>query len=69
MKLSELIKHLEGVMSKEGDLPVCVIETHEYWSTMYHHLEERYICVSDYTTPDGPKSGKNVRSVVIGKDF
>jgi hypothetical protein len=65
MKISELIAKLEEIKNKDGDLNVCVSESHEYWGSVQSHLTEYNISVSEHAQPDGPKSGKSVKAVVF----
>jgi hypothetical protein len=65
MKISELIAKLEEIKNKEGDLNVCVSESHEYWGNIQSHLTECNMSVSEHAQPDGPKSGKSERAVVF----
>lgn len=66
MKISELIIKLEEIKSKEGDLNVCVSESHEYWGSVQSHLTENNMNVSEHAQPDGPKSGISEKAVVFG---
>jgi len=66
MKISELIVKLEEIKSKEGDLNVCVSESHEYWGSVQSHLTEYNIDVIEHAQPDGPKSGISEKAVVFG---
>jgi hypothetical protein len=63
MKISELELLLKKIRDKEGDLNVCVSESHEYWGSVDSHLEEYNVDVSDHAQPEGPKSGKSERAV------
>lgn len=65
MKISELILKLQEVKDKEGDLNVCVSESHEYWGSVQRHIEEHDINVSNHAQPDGPKSGKSEKAIVF----
>jgi len=65
MKISELILKLQEVKDKEGDLNVCVSESHEYWGSVQRHIEEYDINVSNHAQPDGPKSGKSEKAIVF----
>ena len=65
MKISELISKLEEIKNKEGDLNVCVSESHEYWGNTESHSTEHNVAVS-HAQPDGPKSGKSKKAVVFG---
>ena len=67
MNISDLIKELEKIKKKEGDIKVCVTSDHEYWGTLYHLVNKHYIEVTDHAQPDGPKSGKSERAVVLGR--
>ena len=66
MKISELIVKLEEIKSKEGDLNVCVSESHEYWGSVQSRLTEYNMTVSEHAQPDGPKSGISEKAVVFG---
>ena len=66
MKISELIIKLEEIKSKEGDLNVCVSESHEYWGSVQSHLTEYNMNVSEHAQPDGPKSDISEKAVVFG---
>jgi hypothetical protein len=59
MKISELIIALKAIQEKEGDLNVCVHESHEYWGSLQNSLETYNIRVIDHAQPKGPKSGKS----------
>lgn len=66
--ISELIQYLEEVKDKEGDIAVCYSEDHEYWGSVQTWLTPDYnISISDHAQPEGPKSGKSVKALVIGK--
>ena len=65
MKISELITKLEEIKSKEGDLSVCVSESHEYWGSVQSYLTESSISVNECAQPCGPKSGKSEKAVVF----
>jgi hypothetical protein len=65
MKISELIAKLKDIKNKEGDLNVCVSESHEYWGSVESHLTEYNMYVSEHAQPDGPKSGKSEKAVVF----
>lgn len=66
MKITELITKLEEIKNNEGDLNVCISESHEYWGSVQTHLTEYNVSISQHAQPDGPKSGKSERAVVIG---
>ena len=65
MKISELIEKLEEIKNKEGDLNVCVSESHEHWGSVQSHITENNLNVLQHAQPDGPKSGKSERAVVF----
>jgi len=65
MKISELIAKLEEIKNKDGDLNVCVSESHEYWGSVQSHLTEYNMNVSEHAQPGGPKSGKSEKAVVF----
>lgn len=65
MKISELIVALEEIKKKEGDLNVCVSESHEYWGSVQSYLTELNISVDGHAQPNGPKSGKSEKAVVF----
>ncbi len=65
MKISELILKLQEVKDKEGDLNVCVSESHEYWGSVQRHIQDHDINVSNHAQPDGPKSGKSEKAIVF----
>lgn len=65
MKISELIIKLEEIKNKEGDLNICVSESHEYWGTIESHFTEYNLNISEHAQPDGPKSGKSEKAVVF----
>ncbi len=67
MKISELISKLEEIKKKEGDLNVCVSESHEYWGSVYSYLDEYNISIST-VQPNGPKSNKYEKSLVFSYD-
>lgn len=64
MKISELITKLEETQAKEGDLKVCVAESHEYWGEVYRELRGD-IRVDPSAQPEGPKSGKSEKAIVF----
>ena len=66
MKISELISKLEGIKSKECDLNVCMSEKDEYWGSFHSHLTDYNIIVSDNAQPEGPKSGKIEKALLLG---
>lgn len=65
MKISELISKLEEIKNNEGDLSVCVSESHEYWGSIESYITNENISISDYAQPNGPKSGESERAVVF----
>jgi hypothetical protein len=66
--ISELIQYLEEVKDKEGDIAVCYSEDHEYWGSIQTWITPDYnIGISDHAQPEGPKSGKSVKALLIGK--
>jgi hypothetical protein len=65
MKISELIVKLEEIKDKEGDLNVCVSESHEYWGSLQTYLTEHNMSVNEYAQPNGPKSGKSEKAVIF----
>ena len=65
MKISELVTKLEEIKNKDGDLNVCVSESHEYWGSVQSHLTDYNINVSEHAQPDGPKSWKSEKAVVF----
>ena len=67
MKISELIKYLEETKEKEGDLEVCCSESHEYWGSLEIKLEKYNCQVSPFAQPDGPKSGKSEKAVILNR--
>lgn len=62
MKASEVIKQIQDIVDREGDLIVLVTEPHEYWGTLYY---EPSVLIRNNAQPDGPKSGKTVKAIVI----
>lgn len=58
MVISDLIKKLEYIREKQGDLTVCKSEYHEYWNTIDSHLDTDDFYVGN-AQPEGPKSGKS----------
>ncbi len=64
MHISDLIKELQNVEAKHGDLRVCYTESHEYWGTLY---EEVSMVSAENAQPDGPKSGKSELCAVISR--
>lgn len=58
MKISNLIEELKAIRKLHGDLDVCISEPAEYWGSVHSHLEKENVKVSNYTQPEGPKSGK-----------
>lgn len=67
MKISELIVFLEKIKQHQGDVRVCVSESHEYWGSVETLLEEWNITVSHGAQPDVPKSGKMETAVILGR--
>lgn len=65
MKISELIAKLEEIKNKEGDLNVCVSESHEYWGSVQSYLTDYKMTVTEHAQPNGPKSGKYEKAVVF----
>ena len=67
MKISELQLLLENFKKEHGDITVCHSEPHEYWGSFQSHLTEGYnINFSEHGQPDGPKSGKSEKCIIIG---
>lgn len=67
MKASELIEYLQKVIDTEGDLMVCKSEDHEYWGSTELELELHSCQVSPFAQPDGPKSGKQEKAIILGR--
>lgn len=65
MKISELIVKLEEIKNKDGNLNVCISESHEYWGSVESYLTDYNINVSKRAQPDGPKSGKSEKAVIL----
>ena len=65
MKISDLVKKLEDIKLKDGDLNVCVGEGHEYWGSIQRYLEDCDVSVSNHAQPEGPKSGESEKAVVF----
>lgn len=66
MKISELIETLQKIENEEGDLNVCTSQIHEYWGSTEDMLEQYSIDIGN-AQPDGPKSGKFERAVILGR--
>lgn len=64
MRISELILKLTEIKNKEGDLNVCISESHEYWGSVQSHLTEQTMSVGN-AQPKGPKSGESERAVIL----
>ncbi len=64
MKISELIKKLQDMQDKEGDLNTCVSQPDEYWGSVDSHTTDYNVTVKR-AQPDGPKSGKSELAVVF----
>lgn len=62
--ISDLIKKLEEIKEKEGDLPCVVSEEHEYWGSVQTYIGDFNLEVNVNAQPDGPKK-KSVKSVVF----
>lgn len=69
MNISQVIERLEEIKKTVGDIPVVTEADHEYWGTLYYHITEHTIRVTEHAQPDGPKSGKEVLAVTIGNDY
>jgi hypothetical protein len=67
MQISELIAKLEVIKAEEGDIPICISEPHEYWGYTSFLLKDWDLNVTNHAQPDGPKSGIEVKAVLIGK--
>jgi small nuclear ribonucleoprotein (snRNP)-like protein len=65
MEISKLIKVLEDIKRDNGDIQVVVSEGHEYWGSVESYVEEYNIRVSENAMPQGPKSGKSEKAVII----
>lgn len=65
MKISELIIKLEAIKIAEGDLNVCVSESHEYWGSIHRHIHDYDIIVKEHVQPEGPKSGKSEKAIIF----
>lgn len=66
--ISEMIEYLEDIMIEEGNINICYSESHEYWGSVESWITVGYnMSISDRAQPDGPKSGKSVRALIIGK--
>lgn len=67
MIISKLIEELQKIKEENGDLRVCVSESHEYWGVVYSDIIiGSTLSICDHAQPDGPKSGKSEKSVVFG---
>ena len=64
MKISQLIVKLEEIKNKEGDLNVCISESHDYWGSIQSHLTDYNMDINQ-AQPDGPKSGKSEKSLIF----
>ncbi len=62
--ISDIIKKLEKIKETEGDIPCVVSEDHDYWGSVQSYITDSKLNVGD-AQPDGPKSGKSVRSVIV----
>jgi hypothetical protein len=65
MNISSLIKKLTQIKEENGDLNVCVGESHDYWGRLDKYLENGDIWVTDNAVPKGPKSGESERAVLL----
>jgi len=68
MKISEAIAIFEKIKEKEGDINVCISESHEYWGSCETYLKEYSINVVEHAQPHGPKSGKSEKAIVLSYD-
>lgn len=69
MHASELKERLEKIIEEHGDLPICTTEDHEYWGTLHNYLGEDGVRVSENAQPQGPKSGKSEKAILIGSPY
>lgn len=67
MLASELIAYLQEVIKAEGDIRVCISQTHEYWGSTEDLLNRSSCQVSPWAQPDGPKSGKSEKAIILGR--
>jgi len=65
MKISEFIIKLEEVKKEHGDLNVVISESHEYWGSVQRHYSEPDIRVTEHAQPEGPKSGKQEKALLL----
>lgn len=65
MEISKLIKILEDIKRDNGDIQVVVSDSDEYWGSVEAYVEEGNIRVSENAVPQGPKSGKSEKAVII----
>ena len=65
MRISNLINVLTAIQEAEGDLLVCTSSGDEYWGTLYNYLNEYDLTITEHAKPDGPKSNKSIKALVI----
>ncbi len=64
--LDSLIKHLQEVRDKEGNIGVCYGYYDDYWGSVEGYLVVDSTVKVEDAKPDGPKSGKRCRCVIFG---
>lgn len=64
-KISDVIAYLEKLKAEHGDINVVVEQDVEYWGGVHNYVTESNMNVSEHAQPEGPKSGKSEKAVVI----
>ncbi len=65
MKITQLIEKLEQLKNEHGDLPVYVVEEHEYWGDLYNKLDDYGVRVQDAVPINGPKRSEVEKALII----
>ena len=66
MNIDELIKELQEIKEKHGNLTCVSSENHEYWGSVETKLSKGFNFEVKQGQPDGPKSGKSEYCVIFG---
>lgn len=68
MNISEVIKKLEDLKEKHGDISVRIASSHDYWGTLYVDVDEHTLRV-DKMVSTNPKKMSNETSVVFCSSY
>lgn len=66
-KISDLIARLEKLKVEHGDINVVTSTPDNHWGSIYNYITEDSIEIHMQAQPQGPKSGKSEKAVVISR--